>query len=61
MLVRMARYLWRHRSSLPVAFTRTDMLRFLRALGIDGPALEERFDSLRRQLERALKRRDLIP
>jgi hypothetical protein len=57
MLVRMARYLWRHRGTLPVAFTRADMLRFLRALGVDRP--HDRFRRLRRQLERALQRRNL--
>jgi hypothetical protein len=59
MLVRMARYLWRHRRTLPVAFTRADMMRFLRSLGGDG-STKERFAALRRKLERALKARGLL-
>jgi hypothetical protein len=61
MLVRMARYLWRHKAAMPVAFTRADMMRFLRALGHDGDARRERFRRLQRQLERALELRRLSP
>ncbi|MGE3172980.1 MAG: lipopolysaccharide kinase InaA family protein [Planctomycetota bacterium] len=62
MLVRMARYLWRHRRTLPVAFTRVDLMRFLRALGEAPRAPRKlRFRELQQKLERALKQRGLLP
>mgnify|MGYP001371980864 CR=1 FL=1 len=56
MLVRMARYLWRHRRTLPVTFT----LRFLRGLGHDRTQRRERFVALQAKLVRALKSRGLL-
>jgi Lipopolysaccharide kinase (Kdo/WaaP) family len=62
MLVRMARYLWRHKRSLPVAFARSDMLRFLRALEPERRELrKQRFRGLQQKLERALRSRGLLP
>lgn len=57
MLVRMARYLEKHRSKLACAVSRTDFLRFLRGLGFDraGRALE--VARLAPQLARALRLR----
>lgn len=60
MLVRMARYLWRHARSLPVRFSRSDMMRFLRGLGHDRAQRHERFRALQEQLERALRSRRLM-
>lgn len=60
MLVRMARYLWRHRRTLPTAFSRSEWLRFLRGLGLDRAARRVRFLALQPKLERALRRRGLL-
>jgi len=60
MLVRMARYLWRHRRTLATAFSRADMLRFLRGLGLDLDQRRARFEAVRHKLERALRSRGLL-
>jgi len=57
MLVRMARYVVRHRRRLPVIPTRSEQLRLLRALGLDREACKAAFVRLDRKLRRALGRR----
>jgi hypothetical protein len=59
MLVRMARYLHRHRKKLPVQFGTADHLRFLRGLGLERGARQEAWHRLGRRLSRALAGRRL--
>jgi hypothetical protein len=60
MLVRMARYLHRHARRLPVRPARTDLLRFLRALGHDAAGRRAAWERLGIRLRRALARRRLL-
>ncbi|GDY02340.1 hypothetical protein LBMAG49_16690 [Planctomycetota bacterium] len=60
MLVRMGRYLHRHRARLGNAFSAADHLRFLRALGLDKKTQRATWLRLAAQLHRALRRRRLI-
>jgi hypothetical protein len=57
MLVRMARYVTRHRRQLAAVPTRTEMLRFLRALGFDRQGRAAAWARLCAKLRRALARR----
>jgi hypothetical protein len=59
MLVRMARYLVRHRRRLSVAPSWTDHLRFLRALGSDRATRRTDWLRLSAQLRRELRRRGI--
>jgi 3-deoxy-D-manno-octulosonic acid kinase len=57
MLVRMLRYVVRHKSRLAAVPTRSEMMRFLRALGLDEAARKAAFLRLANKLRRALSRR----
>lgn len=57
MLVRMARYVHKHRARSAAVFSRADHLRFLLGLGIARTALREEIDRLLPQLQRALRLR----
>jgi hypothetical protein len=59
MLVRMARYLWKHRARLPVPCTAADRMRFLRGLGLDRQACREAWQRLDPKLRRAVAARGL--
>jgi hypothetical protein len=59
MLVRMGRYVFRHRKRLGGVFWRADFLRFLRAVGYDGEALRTGWTRLWGKLRAALGRRGL--
>ena len=60
MLVRMARYLRRHAGKLAAAPARVDLLRFLRALGLDAAARRGAWERLGRRLRRQMARRRLL-
>ena len=57
MLVRMARYLAKHRAKLACSFSRSDHLRFLRGLGFDRTGRQGEVERLQPQLARALRLR----
>lgn len=57
MLVRMLRYVVRHKSRLAAVPTRAEMMRFLRALGLDESARRAAFVRLAAKLQRALRTR----
>jgi len=57
MLVRMQRYLVRHRAHLPALPTRAETMRFLKALGLDKDARHAAWRRLAAKLERSLRRR----
>lgn len=59
MLVRMARYLWKHRKRLAVAPTAADLMRFLRGLGLDRAARRDAWNRLDPKLRRAVAARGL--
>lgn len=60
MLARMQRHLVRHRGKLAAVPSRTETLRFLRALGHDRPARREAWSRLATAVRRQLRRRDLL-
>jgi 3-deoxy-D-manno-octulosonic acid kinase len=57
MLVRMMRYVARHRSRMPAVPTRSEALRFLQALGLDRAARAAAWQRLAKKLQKALGRR----
>jgi 3-deoxy-D-manno-octulosonic acid kinase len=57
MLVRMQRYIVRHRGKLAAVPTRAETMRFLRGLGLDRAGRHAAFYRLREKLERSLARR----
>lgn len=59
MLVRMARYLLRHRDDLPIRPSATDLLRFLDGLGLDRAARRRAMGRLGQELARQAARRNL--
>lgn len=59
MLVRMARYLRRHKGTLPVQPSRVDTVRFLAGAGWDRPARRAMIRRVQPLYERALQRRGL--
>jgi hypothetical protein len=59
MLVRMARYLARHKQRIGAACSRVDRLRFLRGLGLDRKARRIESERLLPQLQRALRVRGI--
>ena len=59
MLVRMARYLERHRQRIGGLCSRADRLRFLKGLGLDRKARRKETERLLPQLQRALRVRGL--
>ena len=59
MLLRMARYMVRHRNRLAVHLSRSDVLRFLRAFGLEERAAVEEFARLVPALDREVTRHGL--
>lgn len=59
MLVRMARYLWKHRKRLPAAPSAADQMRFLGGLGLDRDARRAVWQRLDPKLRRAVAARGL--
>jgi hypothetical protein len=57
MLVRMQRYVVRHRTHLAAVPTRSETMRFLKALGLDRDARHSTWRRLAAKLERSLRRR----
>lgn len=57
MLVRMARYVHKHRARMEQPFSRADHLRFLRGLGVGREALRAEVERLAPMLQRALRLR----
>ncbi len=57
MLVRMQRHVVRHRARLAAVPTRTETMRFLRALGLDRPGRREAWQRLATKVARSLRRR----
>lgn len=59
MLVRMARYLWKHRKRLPATPSAADLMRFLGGLGLDREARRAAWRRLDPKLRRAVAARGL--
>jgi tRNA A-37 threonylcarbamoyl transferase component Bud32 len=60
MLTRLARYLVRHATTLPVPASRTDALRFLRGMGYERAARAEVVGAVEQRLRRQLALRRLL-